>query len=216
MNKNEARGLGTGLLFQRSATLLGWKHNLTDEAINDSAAWYMEFNAKTGHYMFKNVATGRYLSRSSSSMAMSSVSTPTGNERFQLMPDRTDVTLGTGTQKLTTHGYWLTWNDGSDKAMVANVYLNSLGYGGVAHAAFNFSNSATTQQWIIISEDELEAYKNIAITTNIQDVTTKQAVCSNADVEGIYTADGLKMQQLKKGINIIRYKDGTNKKVFVK
>ncbi len=216
MNKDEARGLGTGLLFQRSASLLGWKHNLTDEAISDSAAWYMEFNAKTGHYMFKNVATGRYLSRSSSSMTLKSTSTPTVSERFQLMPDRTDVTLGTGNQKLTTHGYWFTWNDNGDKAMVANTYLNALGYGGVAQTAFSFSNSATTQQWIIISEDELETYRNIAIATNIHDVTPKQTVCSNADVEGIYTADGMKMQQLQKGINIIRYKDGTNKKVFVK
>lgn len=216
MNKDEARGLGTGVLFQRSATLLGWKHNLTDEAISDSAAWYMEFNAKTGQYMFKNVATGRYLSRSSSSMAISSSATPTVTERFQLMPDRTDVTLGTGSQKITTHGYWLTWNDSGNKAMVANVFIKSLGYGGVANTSFNFSNSATTQQWIIISEDELEAYKKIAVATNIHDVTTKQTVCSNADVEGIYTANGMKMQQLQKGINIIRYKDGTNKKVFVK
>ena len=216
MNKNEARGLGSGVLFQRSANYVGWKYNLTDEVMNDSAAWYMEFNAKTGHYMFKNVATGAYLSRNSSSMTLKTTSTPTVSERFQLMPDRTDVTLTAGSDKLTTHGYWLTWNDGGDKAMVANVYLNNLGYGGVATTSFNFSNSATTQQWIIISEDELETYRRMAdVYTGIHAVTTANVAPSNSEVKGIYTTNGMKVEQMQKGINIIRYQNGQMKKVFV-
>ena len=135
------------------------------------------------------------------------------------MPDRTDITIGTGSDKLTTHGYWFTWfdsNRNSNVAMEANALI-SLGYGTIAQKTFNYSNSATAQQWIIISEDELAAYQAAAISTGIHSLhLDDDSVDGNRTVTGIFTPGGLQLQEVQRGINIIRYSDGTKKKVFVK
>lgn len=218
MCKNKDRGLGAGLLFQRSSTGAGWKYNLADDVLSDSAAWYMEFNAKTGYYMFKNVATGKYLSHASTSITMKDLAAPTSSEQFQLMPDRTDVTLGTGADKIKTHGYWFTWASGGEsKAMGANTYGAVTGIGTVTQANFSFANTATAQQWIIISEDELEAYRAIAIATTIDAAEVDGWTPDEGkSVNAFYTTGGIRRHQLQKGFNIIRYSDGTSKKVVVK
>ena len=179
----------------------------------------MEFVPSQGYYRFKNAVTGKYLTHSSSStyVTLKQTSTPSSTEQFQLMPDRTDVTLGVGSSAFATHGYWLTWNDGGNKAVGAKVYVGKSGFGMLEQAKFNYSNSATAQQWIIFSEDELEAYRKAAIATGIEPVSLNDG---NADggktVVGIWTADGVAKSKTGKGLNIIRYSDGTTKKVFVR
>ena len=217
MNKHEERGLGSGLLYQRNASgYLGWRHLLQEEAVTDSAAWYLEFNATTGQYLFKNVATGQYLTRSSSSVKTKTVSTtPSASERFQLMPDRTDVTIGSGNNRITTHGYWFTWNSTENKAISASAYSSIMGFGNVSVATFNFKNTATAQQWILISEDELQTYKDIMIATSIRDINhdTEKEV---KEVKAIYNAEGKLLPQMRKGLNIVRYQNGETKKVMMK
>lgn len=217
MCKNKDRGLGSGVLYQRSSIGVGWKHNLADENLNDSAAWYMEFNAKTGYYLFKNAASGKYLSHASS-ISLKDVTAPSANEQFQLMPDRTDITLGSGANKIKTHGFWFTWSSGSDsKAVGANAFGTNTGFGTVTQATFSFANTATAQQWIIISEDELEAYRAIAIATSIDaaevDAWTPE---EGKSVNGFFSTGGVRHQKMQKGFNIIRYSDGSSKKIVVR
>ena len=214
MNKNVDRGLGRGVLYQRSASLLAWKDNFAEGVLSDSAAWYMQFNPQTGHYMFKNVSTGNYLSHASG-LTTKNQATPGSSERFQLMPDRTDVTIGVGTARIKTHGYWLTWYDGANKAVSANM-LGTAGIGTVIQAAFNFSNSATAQQWIIICEDELEAYR-AAIATGIHQVEMDAEPLGHShEIQGIYTANGMPVNQIGKGVYIVKYADGSSKKIVSK
>lgn len=222
MNKNAERGLNKGLLYQRQAQTIGWKENLTDKALNDSAAWYIQYNASDGYYMFKNAATGKYLTHNAGggNVALKNVTGKPGKtEYFQLMPDRTDVTIGTGNAKLKTHGYWFTWYDSNrnnNYSMGANA-LNTLGYGTITQTVFDYSNSATVQQWIIISEDELAAYQAAAESTGIHAVEYNGETGEGEKaVVGIFTPGGMRLQELQRGINIIRYSDGTNKKVIVK
>ncbi|MDE6722238.1 MAG: hypothetical protein K2J84_08865 [Bacteroidaceae bacterium] len=216
MCKDAERGLGEGLLYQRAAASVAWKPCLTDEALSDSAAWYMEYNAKLGYYMFKNAATGRYLSHASGITAKS-LNTPTTNERFQLMPDRTDVTLGKGKSAITTHGYWLTWTNDGFKAMNANAINARNGYGTLSQDTFNFSDAATKQQWIIISEDELEAYQAYAVATGIRPITINDSTMNgDKKVVGIYTTGGIQLQATQKGFNIIKYNDGSSTTIYVK
>ena len=222
MNKNAERGLNKGLLYQRQAQTIGWKENLTDKALNDSAAWYIQYNASDGYYMFKNAATGKYLTHNAGggNVALKNVTGKPGKtEYFQLMPDRTDVTIGTGNAKLKTHGYWFTWYDSNrnnNYSMGANA-LNTLGYGTITQTVFDYSNSATVQQWIIISEDELAAYQAAAESTGIHAVEYNGETGEGEKaVVGIFTPGGMRLQGLQRGINIIRYSDGTNKKVIVK
>ncbi|MBR1449503.1 MAG: hypothetical protein IJ588_12245 [Prevotella sp.] len=224
MNKSAERGLNQGLIYQRLSEAIGWKANLLDEVVSDSAAWYIQYNAKDGYYMFKNAATGKYLTHyvGGSIVALKNVtSTPAATERFQLMPDRTDITIGTGTQKLKTHGYWFTWFDNgsrnSNMAMGANA-LNGSGYGTVTQAAFDFSNKATAQQWIIISEDELAAYRAAAISTGIRSINAEGEASADSQktVTGVFTTGGILLEEVQPGINIVRYSDGTSRKVILK
>lgn len=215
MCKDTERGLGEGVLYQRSAASVGWKPCLTDEALSDSAAWYMEYNAKQGYYMFKNASTGRYLSHASGVTAKS-LNTPTTNEYFQLMPDRTDVKLGTGKEAITTHGYWFTWTNSGFKAMSANAFNAKNGYGTLSSVTFDFSDDATKQQWIIISEDELDAYRAIAVETGIRTISVDESTPDgNKKVVGIYTTGGIQQETTKKGFNIVKYSDGSSETIYI-
>lgn len=219
MNKNVDGGLGVGLLFQQSNSLPGWKPLLTDEVISDKAAWYLEYDAQKGYYLIKNADSGRYLSHPTGSTAMgmkriSGSAKPGETERFQFMPDRKDVTLKAGTKKVTTHGYWLTWNESGDKAMGASAMGRV--YGSTPQVAFDYRDSATSQQWIIISEDELPIYQEIAtIATGLDIPVAEEADPEKAEaqIEGIYNAAGMKLNGFEPGVNLIRYSDGTVKKV---
>jgi hypothetical protein len=153
MCKDASRGLGTGLLYARTTKAASWKEQM-DRVVSDSAAWYIEYNAKTGKYLFRNAETGSYLSHASG-ITLKSTTSPTTTEQFQLMPDRTDVTVALKSGDLTTHGYWFTWNS---KGMQANALGKTTQYGTLSEVDFNYSNSATKQQWIILSEEEMKAY----------------------------------------------------------
>lgn len=212
MNKDKDRGLGEGLLYQRASTDIAWKPLLTGEVLSDSAAWYMEFDPQSCLYSFKNASTGKYLTHPTSGNLEVKVlkTSPTKAEKFQLMPDRTDVTINIEGKKNKTHGYWFTWDNSGFKSMGAASFSNRRGYGSISQEAFDFSNKATTQQWIILSEDELAAYQQKAIETSINAVNT-----SDETIVGIYTMDGILLNALQQGFNIIKYSNGQVKKIFV-
>ena len=221
MNKSEEGGLGKGLLYQRTSSAIGWKPYVNpDEVVevSDSAAWYLEYNPQNGYYMFKNAMSGRYLTHAAGGANVtlkniSSSSKPSTTEYFQLMPDRTDVTINTSSKKITTHGYWFTWNSSGDKAMQAGKMGNS--YGTISQVTFNYAETPS-QQWIIISEDELEQYgMKPSVPTEIGTVTIDDKEVGKT-VVGIYTIGGTKLNATQPGINIIRYNDGTSKKILVK
>lgn len=220
MCKDANRGLGEGLLYQRNTTAVGWKPYLTGDVVGDDAAWYMEFDPTTGYYRFKNADSGKYLTHTTSStnISLKSTTRPTTTENFQLMPDRTDVTINIDGTRMKTHGYWFTWTPASAtfKSMSANA-KGSNGYGTISQADFNYANSATAQQWIILSEDELAAYQEKAIATGIQTIAVSdQTLDGKKSVVGIYTTGGVQLKETQPGFNIIRYSDGTTKKIFVK
>ena len=126
------------------------------------------------------------------------------------MPDRTDVTINIEGKKNKTHGYWFTWDNSGFKSMGAASFSNRRGYGSISQEAFDFSNKATTQQWIILSEDELAAYQQKAIETSINAVNT-----SDETIVGIYTMDGILLNAFQQGFNIVKYNNGQVKKIFV-
>ena len=160
MCKNEALGLGTGLMTARTARLLRWKEVLGSKVfLTDNDAWNLEYDAQKGYYRFRNVGVDKYLSHSSGATAVNirevtSTMPLEDSEEFQLMPDRTDVTLSNGYK---THGYWVTWKDNGNKSMTAGKL--SSGYGLMNIENFDFADTATRQQFIIIAEDELVNYR---------------------------------------------------------
>ena len=218
MNKDKEHGLGEGLLYQRASTDISWKPLLTGEVLSDSAAWYMEFDPQNCLYSFKNAATGKYLSHpASGNLTVKSLNTSaTTAEKFQLMPDRTDVTITIEGKRNKTHGYWFTWDNSGFKSMSAADLSSRRGYGSISQETFDFSDKATTQQWIILSEDELAAYQAKAIETDIREVNVNSDAQQGADaIVSITTIDGIALKTLQKGVNIVKYKNGQVKKIFV-
>lgn len=217
MCKDADRGLGTGLLYQRSNTAAAWKTVFDGNPVEDNAAWYMEYDAKTGYYSFKNAESGRYLTHANSTIGLTSKTSPTTTERFQLMPDRTDVTFDLDETKMTTHGYWFTWTESDFKSMTANAFTTINGYGNIVQATFDYSSNATKQMWIILSEDELAAYQEkVGPADGIDAITVDNSATTPKQVVGIYSADGMQLQKTQKGFNIIKYSDGSSKKIYVK
>lgn len=220
MSKSKSHGLGDGLIYQRTATNLAWKPMLSASGeIGDSAAWRLDYIPETGYYTFRNASTGKYLTHATtnSTITLKEASSASSAECFQLMPDRTDVTIGSGLDALTTHGYWFTWNANGNKSMEASALISNNGYGTVLQNTFNFSDNATAQQWIIISEDELEAYQKAAVSTGISLVGADNSHADGtATVTAIYSVDGRRLTKTQPGLNIIRYSDGTTRKVMVK
>ena len=219
MSKNDECGLGDGLLYQRSASSVAWKPMiLAGEEIGDEAAWYIKYRPSRGSYAFQNVASGKYLSHPSSGQSMSLKSAPNGQvittEYFHLMPDRTDVTLGTGKEAITTHGYWFTWVMNSTNIAMQAAKSSSAEGGLVTQATFDFSDKATAQQWIIFSEEEMKAYQ--ARATAIGEIRlTPEEQQSEAEPEAVYSIDGKRLSHPQRGLNIIRYTDGKFKKTLL-
>lgn len=220
MNKSEEGGLGEGLLFQRDNTNVGWKPYLNNsiEEISDSAAWYIEYNPSRGYYMFRNAMSNKYLTHAANrtTITMRTTTAPNTTEQFQLIPDRTDITVGTDNTKIQTHGYWFMWDASGAKAMRARKYGSLTKYGQIAQEDLNFASDAAEQQWIIISEDEIAQYKDAAISTGIGSIKVDDTTADGKTVTGIYNAGAIKVAKTQSGLNIIKYSDGTSKKIFVK
>lgn len=219
MSKSETGGLGEGLLYQRATTDVGWKPFISsNEEITDSAAWYIEYIPSAGCYAFKNAWSGKYLTHKANgtTITMKTTATPTSTEQFQLIPDRTNVTVGTGDTKFTTHGYWFTWSSNGAKAMQANKFGSFTKYGRISQENLNFASAAAEQQWLLISEDEISKYRSAAIATGIGCIKVNETTAEGKTVTGIYNAGAVKTEKTQSGLNIIKYSDGTSKKIFVK
>ena len=172
MCKDQNWGLGTSLVYATSKAAVDWADMLSPDTkwYGDSAAWNLLYNPEKGYYLFKNAKFGWVLSHPSSGIRMynHAASTKwTDDDYFQLMPDRRDITVSAGDVSITTHGYWLTWTiaSGFRSLVLSEKVLDRLGT-----ATFDYSDGATKQQFIIIPEEELPKWKEIARITAISDV----------------------------------------------
>ena len=164
-----------------------------NNGIPDEAAWTLSYEPETGMYLFKNVAKNKYLSKRSGYM-LYTTSKPADTEKFQLMPDRTDVTITTATKSLTTHGYWIT----GTSTLSANT-------SNISFSSFDFSDAATHQQWIILSEDEIAEYW--PATTSISPINNVPSTKYNSATYNLNgqrvngNANGLLIKKGKKVLN---------------
>ena len=163
MCKDADRGLNTGLMTITKVlgtNKLGVSYCLNaEDTIPAEAAWKLEFDAQAGKYLLRNAAKGTYVSHSGTSFTFKTKASET--EQFQLMPDRTDVTLTNNGASIQTHGYWLTWYADGNKALSANPKSAT---GTCTVENFSTSNSATKQQWIILTAEEVTKLKPAHVT----------------------------------------------------
>ena len=93
----------------------------------------------------------------------------------------------------------MTWENSGSKAMTVNKLSPVFGYGAVVPADFNSRNTATMQQWLIFSEDELEAYRAAAVSTAINDILAPAA----DDDQRVFDLQGRQVTNPTKGLYII-------------
>lgn len=194
-NENEGRGLYTSYLVEsRGGQLRIAEMSSDDAAANDSAAWYLSFEPSNQYYTIRNAATGKYITYNGSRFAAIERTSPIANDWLHLMRGRVDVT----TEKY--RGYWMIHpiSDWNPSCMVANAS------GTIGQATFSLANSATTQRWLILTEEEMR--KINTYVDGIDEVSIDKA--SESMVNAIYDLQGRKIspEQSRKGIYIVNGK----------
>lgn len=201
VNESEECGLlDGGMISDRGTATVRWYKNTS---VTDADAWTLEYNYEEGLYRFKNVATGNYLTHDEKRLGFAA-GEPGYNQEFQLMPSRYDVRVGNE----KTFGYWLTWYSETNKdtyVIRANEYGN--GFGSYIAARLNFADKSTNMRYFIVSEDKIDAF--LAAAAGVQSVDAD----AEKTVIAIYSIDGKLLDDLRPGVNIVRYSDGTARKV---
>ena len=181
-NEDSDRGLYTSYLMPTSANTLAWRAMTPDEAAaNDSCAWLVTFTPSNQYYQLQNAATGQYMTYAASSIRTIARNTPTGNENFQMMKGRVDV----GTKGL--RGFWIIHPNSNWTPACLQANAN----GGTTATTFNIANSATTQRWLILNEEEMRSLNQLLLADMIAVVNGKlsqikalMAVPHTEDVNG--------------------------------
>ena len=195
-NENEGRGLYTSYLMETRNGQLNVVQMSSDEAAaNDSAAWYLSFEPSNQYYTMRNAATGKYITYSGSRFSAVARTSPIANDWLHLMRGRVDVT----SEKY--RGYWIIHpiTEWSPNCMVANQS------GTVGQATFNIANTATTQRWLILTEEEMR--KINTYVNGIDEVIFNQE--DEYSTSGIYDLQGRKVSgesPTRKGIYIVNGK----------
>ena len=133
-----------------------------EAAANDSAAWYVSFDARTQFYTFRNAATGHVITYSYG-FKTASHGTPTTADRFHVMRGRTDVKVG----RNNLRGYWLIHPESSN----APATMTAADNGAVTSANLDLYDSATKQRWLFVPADELDAFEDGALANIKSELT---------------------------------------------
>jgi len=181
-NEDPERGLYSAYLIPKANNTLTYRNMTDEEALaNDSVAWYITFTPSNQYYQLRNAATGQYLTYNSAGFRTATKDAPTAMENFHVMKSRKNAG-STGMR-----GYWLIHptTNWTPPCMQANAN------GAVGSATFDISNSATTQRWLILTQDDmtgisesmLAAMKTRA-TQLLARIKALVAVPHSEDVEG--------------------------------
>ncbi len=134
-----------------------------------------------------------------------------------LYAPKTDRCLHVSTAEFD-YDFYGTYND--TKATKNRDWMSLLASGSIA---WNATADATLKSYVwyikITANSDNADYSKItfSITEDSENATSINGIESDMDeIEGIYTTNGLKVDEPVRGINIIRYKNGKTKKVIIK
>ena len=140
----------TGYLTATSTSALKWDVVSAAEAkADDSHAWYIRYNAQNRYYYFVNVATGKMITYNSGSFKTANRTNPSNAELLHIMPARVETTFKSESKSMSKTAYWV---------MQPNKYSSqalTIGTNGITASTINLTNSATDQQWLFLTEDEM-------------------------------------------------------------
>ncbi len=126
------------------------------------------------------------------------------------------VKLDKGGREMRYSGFYVPFNDAADDAYFAEgrydnfVKAKTTMNRAVAIGIKNASKVAGDK--LVVDGFKLFYYGNPDLATGIEDTLADEA----KEVEGYYNAAGVRSVAPTRGINIIKYKDGSSKKVYIK
>jgi hypothetical protein len=168
-----------------------------EAAANDSTAWYLSFEPSTQYYTIRNAATDKYITYNGSRFVATERTSPVANDWLHLMRGRVDVTA----EKY--RGYWIIHpiTDWNPNCMIANAS------GSIGQATFNLANSATTQRWLILTEEEMR--KINTYVDGINTIESEEHPQESIESQGMFDLQGRRVNNSngqRKGIYIVNGK----------
>lgn len=194
-------GLNDSYLVENEKGLLVWQEmDATTATTDDKAAWYITFNPVNCYYQLRNAATGHYVSYTSTGtngIRTAEKTSPSSNENFHLMRSRVDVTVTIGEKKENFRGYWIIHPENKNNPTTFIPSAN----GATSTAAFNLSNSAAVQRWLILSAEEAHRFEG---TTDIEEIESPTSQITDIySITGVRLREGTSVSDLPSGIYII-------------
>ncbi len=155
-NSDERYGLKSAYLVDNNGTLqLKVLSNSEAKTAANNAQWLLSFDPSKQLYRIRNKCTGRYIYYSSDNADNGfKASTSTSNEvDLRLQLSFVDVVLGTGNNALTLDAYHIMRRNAtpSPQALCAKTTT------ATGSTAFSNTFGATSQRWVFLSEEDIEA-----------------------------------------------------------
>lgn len=166
-SESEEYGRNTSYLVIDGTTLKTQEMSTEEAENNDNAAWYVTFDPTTSYYQLRNVGTGRYITYSNSTSTFKTVEkeAPATTENFHLMRSRVNAVSNVNSG-FSVRGYWIIHPENvlNPNCLIATTRNRT------SKGAFDLSNSATNQRWLILDADELEQFDETVISDLKKDV----------------------------------------------
>ena len=154
-SEDKNRGRNNSYLVENAVGNIVYKEmSSADALLNDSAAWLVSFNPANCYYQIKNAATGKYVSYKYvgvNGVGAVARTVPTASDNFQLMEARINTEIGSGSSKFISRGYWIT----RPERKLNPPTLTAAPNGVTSATAFNLTNEAVFQRWLILNEEEV-------------------------------------------------------------
>lgn len=143
---DEALGNSTSLLYAaENGSLIQKQASAEQVQEDDNFAWNIIYDPQTAYYTLRNVGTGRLLSYSNQRFRAINRTSPSANERVQLLPSRTNYKKG----PLNTSSYWIT---------IGKVAMQAESKTAVTGSTFDANDNNTQQHWLMLTADEMTAF----------------------------------------------------------
>lgn len=150
-----------GLTSYLGMTSTGLVKNFETEDVfgNDDCAWYIGYDPKTCYYTFYNIGQERYLTFSSNTIKGVKKTTPGSSEKFHLMPSRQSSTLS----NYSGSSFWVLSSSGHSALEGSTTFNKSTSSYNTVTSGYNASNSAASQRWFLMTEQETKTFEDAAI-----------------------------------------------------
>lgn len=199
---------GKKYLKETSGVLSYKEVSLDDVLSDDSYAWYVTFNPLNCLYTIQNAKSGKYFTYNSSRSRFQAkaVTELTNDENMHLMPSRQMLTFDLNGVQMTVKPYWFAR---ANRDIEPEVLIGA-STPAVSTGKLDFYDTATPQHWAFLAVDDLAP-----LATGISEIS-KEAN-EGTEVQGYYDVTGASIEQPREhGVTIVRYKNGSSKKIFRK